>query len=61
MTFGDGEGKMSDISIHQYREVVIQQNWTTNDPIKDFKIYINQKTVEIDPKDRENKDIPEYK
>jgi len=40
---------------------VSHPNIGKDDSITDYKMYINIKTVEVDPKDRQNPDVSEYK
>lgn len=56
-----GQPGKPEIKLHQYREVAQQGNVDPNDYVDDFKMYINIKTVEVDPKERQNSDVAEYK
>ena len=47
-----GEPGKPKIQFHQYREVVQQANVDPNEYVDDFKMFINVKTVEVDPKER---------
>jgi hypothetical protein len=51
------------IQFQLYREIFesARANMDANNNVDYFKMYINTKTVEVDPMERSNQNVPEYK